>query len=94
MDMRLDVMIKVLGAVTIALVFPLAISTLYSADVLSSVGVDLLEDVNAKVFTVVITVEFTLPAPQEGVCRPMADLDCVHFLQAHMPSYHVWSSLA
>ena len=63
---------------------------------LPDIGINVLLDVNANTFVVVMTVEFTLSAPSEGFscgaaidCRPMAALDCTHVLQARMPSYHV-----
>ena len=62
----IDTLGEVLGAVTIAFGVPLVSPTLYSVDVLTSFGVDLLLDVNVKACVVVMTVDFVMPEPSEG----------------------------
>ena len=96
-DVRVDVAINVLGAVTIAFGFPLAVPILYSVDVLTSFGVNVLLDVNENAFVVVMTVTFAMPAPSEGFsscwaaidCQLMTALECARVLQARIASYHV-----
>ena len=72
--------------------------------VLTGIGIDVLADMNVNVLEAMTTaLELALLAPwKESIpfawtaisCWPMALLDCARVLQAWMPSYHVWSSLA
>ena len=63
---------------------------------LPDVVIDVLVDVTVNVFAGVMTVNFVMPAPLEGLscgaafdCRPMAALNCDDVLQAWMPPYQV-----
>ena len=58
----------------------------------SSIGIDVLTDVNVIFLAAVITAfEFMKPVP---LCCPMTVFDCSHALQAWIPSDHLWSSFA
>ena len=68
----------------------------------TSIRADALLDVDVNVFAgVMAEVTFVMPAPIDNCsclaafeCRSMPALDCDRVLQAWMPSYHVWPSLA